>query len=134
MDTAATSVVSTESGYVEIAEIPQYNVASRFADAGPYVTNLDISLGTDGVKTIYKFNNWTPTFGKLARYNVDRLQRINKAMIAYLQRNRQRITKRPLPQLSHFSLSAEQRALQQVQQNSQDISLLNFTLKPLIGR
>ena len=134
VDTAATSVVSTESGYVEIAEIPQYNVASRFADAGPYVTNLDISLGTDGVKTIYKFNNWTPTFGKLARYNVDRLQRINKAMIAYLQRNRQRITKRPLPQLSHFSLSAEQRALQQVQQNSQDISLLNFTLKPLIGR
>ena len=129
VDTGSSNVVSTESGYVEVAEIPQYNIAERFAAAGPYVTNLDISIGTDGVKTTYKFNTWTPNFGKLARYNIDRLQRVNKAMIAYLQRNRQRVTKRPFPVIPFekrdFSGETPKRF------GRQDMGLLNFTFRSL---
>jgi len=129
VETGSSNVTATESGYVEVAEIPQYNIAERFAAGGPYVTNMDISIGTDGVKTNYKFSTWTPNFGKLARYNIDRLQRVNKAMIAYLQRNRQRVAKRPFPAIpfekKDFSGETPKRF------GRQDMGLLNFTFKSL---
>ena len=93
-------MTADESGYIELAEIPQYSIADRMDDVGPYVTNIDISIGVDGVKTNYKFNTWTPNFGKIAKYNIDRISRINKASIAFLQDQRNRITRRPLPQKS----------------------------------
>ena len=49
-------MTASETGYVELAEYPAFNIAERFGDAGPYVTNLDIGIGTGGVKTTYKFN------------------------------------------------------------------------------
>ena len=90
-------MTADESGYVELAEVPQYNVADRMEDVGPYITNIDINIGVDGVKTTYKFNTWTPNFGKIAKYNIDRISRINQASIAFLQDQRNRVTKRPLP-------------------------------------
>mgnify|MGYP003145848623 FL=1 len=87
-----------ESGYVELAEIPQYNLTQRFFETGPYVTSMDINIGTGGVTTNYKFNTWTRQFGKLAKYNVDRLSRINKNTIKFLQEQRGKFNKRPLPQ------------------------------------
>lgn len=92
------NVSGNESGYVEVAEIPNYNLAQRFAVSGPYVTNIDIVVGLDGVKTTYKFNTWTPQFGRLAKYNADRISRINKASVAFLQRQREKFLKPPFPQ------------------------------------
>ena len=89
-----------ESGYVELAEVPQYNISDRMEGAGPYITNIDINIGVDGVKTTYKFNTWTPSFGKIAKYNIDRISRINKSSIAFLQDQRNRVTVRPLPSKS----------------------------------
>jgi len=90
-------MTADESGYVELAEVPQYNIADRMEGTGPYVTNIDINIGVDGVKTTYKFNTWTPNFGKIAKYNIDRISRINKSSIAFLQDQRNRVTKRPMP-------------------------------------
>lgn len=92
------NVAGNESGYVEVAEVPAYNLAQRFAVSGPYVTNIDINIGIDGVKTTYKFNTWTPQFGKLAKYNADRISRINKSSIRFLQQQRERFFKPPFPQ------------------------------------
>ena len=86
----------SETGYVEIAEFPSYNIAERFAGSGPYVSDMSISIDTSGFKTTYKFNTWTPQFGKLAKYNIDRIARINKASLELAQRERAKITKRPL--------------------------------------
>ena len=81
-------MTASETGYVELAEYPAFNIAERFGDAGPYVTNLDISIGTGGVKTTYKFNTWTPNFGRLAKYNIDRISRINKSNLSFDQNQR----------------------------------------------
>jgi hypothetical protein len=81
-------VTGVESGYVELADLPIGNIGDRFAASGPYVTNIDVAIGTDGVKTNYKFNTWTPQWGKLAKYNADRLAKINRSTIKFLQEQR----------------------------------------------
>ncbi len=88
-------MTASETGYVEIAEFPSYNIAERFAGSGPYVSDMSFSIDTSGFKTTYKFNTWTPQFGKLAKYNIDRIARINKASLELAQRERAKITKRP---------------------------------------
>lgn len=86
---------ASETGYIEIAEFPSYNIAERFAGSGPYVSDMSFSIDTSGFKTTYKFNTWTPQFGRLAKYNIDRISRINKASLELAQRERAKITKRP---------------------------------------
>ena len=97
--TGIARMTASESGYVELAEFPAYNIADRFAGGGPYITNLDISIGDSGVKTTYKFNTWTPNFGKMAKYNIDRISRINKATLAFMQTERGKVQKKPFPKL-----------------------------------
>ena len=70
-----------ETGSVELAQEPKFNLGDRFAASGPYVTNLDIGINDGGVKTSYKFSTWTPTFGKLSKYNADRIATITKSSI-----------------------------------------------------
>jgi hypothetical protein len=89
------ALAASETGYVELAEFPAYNIAERFAGGGPYVTDMSFTIDTSGFKTTYKFNTWTPQFGKLAKYNVDRISRINKASLELAKRERDKITKRP---------------------------------------
>jgi len=91
------SIESVESGSVELALAPDFNMGDRFNTSGPYVTGMDISIGVDGYKTSYKFSTWTPNFGKLAKYNADRLSRINKAGIALAKSERAKVKQRPFP-------------------------------------
>jgi hypothetical protein len=102
-DTASAGVAvigANESGRVELAEIPEYNIAERFNSTGPYVTNMDINVATAGITTSYQFNTWTPNFGKLTKYNADRVSRIFKAPLEALRRFREKNPKRgfkPIP-------------------------------------
>ena len=89
---------AVESGSVELALEPTWNIGERFNAAGPYVSGLDISVGMDGYKTTYKFSTWTPTFGKLAKYNADRLAKVNKSGIALAKKRRDEVVRRPFPQ------------------------------------
>jgi len=96
----ASEISANESGRIELARFPEFNIADRFAGSGPYVTDMNISIGVGGLTTEYRFNTWTPNFGKLAKYNSDRISRIYKASIAALQRIRQDSPKRafePIP-------------------------------------
>lgn len=90
----ASNLEANETGRIELAEFPEYSIAERFSGSGPYVTDMSISIGTGGVTTSYQFNTWTPNFGKLTKYNSDRISRIYKATIAALQRIRQDNPKR----------------------------------------
>ena len=95
-DVGNAEMKGSETGYVEIADFPSYNIAERFAGSGPYVSDMTISIDTSGFKTTYKFNTWSPQFGRLAKYNIDRIARINKASLELAQRERAKLTKRPL--------------------------------------
>lgn len=82
---ATADMYASESGTVEVAEFPQNNIAERFAGNGPYVTKLSCKVGTDGLTTTYEFSTWTRNFGKIAKYNIDRIAAINKNKIKALR-------------------------------------------------
>jgi hypothetical protein len=80
-------IEAIETGTVELAKEPEFNLGDRFAASGPYITNLDISASMGGIKTSYKFSTFTPNFGKLNKYNADRIARINKAALQFANDN-----------------------------------------------
>ena len=90
----------SESGYCQVVGAPEVNIGERFQNTGPYVTNMDISVdATGGITTTYKFNTWTPEFGKLAKYNIDRIAKTNKTGWERAQRDRGMINKPPFPKI-----------------------------------
>lgn len=81
-------ITGVESGYIEVAGYPENNVGDRFFTSGPYVTSLDVSMGTDGYKTTYRFNTWTPEFAKVNKNIIDRFTTINKNLFRFRQDRR----------------------------------------------
>ena len=89
-----------ESGSMVLVGKPDWNLGERFASTGPYVSDISISVdATGGIKTTYQFNTWTPNFGTMTRYNIARIQDINKNTFDAGKKNRDEIEKRPLPNL-----------------------------------
>ena len=84
-DVALADLYASEAGTVELAEFPRHNYAERFNDNGPYVTSMDVGVGAGGITTSYQFSTWTRNFGKIAKYNIDRIARINKNKIKSLK-------------------------------------------------
>jgi len=89
-------VTSNESGRVRVAEKPAFNISDRLAGSGPYVTSISCSVDVGGIYTDYEFNTWTPKFGKLAKFNADRLSRIYKDTVGALKFLRGRLEKAPI--------------------------------------
>ena len=129
-DTASAGVAvigANESGRVELAEIPEYNIAERFNSTGPYVTNMDINVGTGGITTSYQFNTWTPNFGKLTKYNADKVSRIFKATLEALRRIRQKNPKRGFKPIQ-FTKSDSFELSARLQENRASIGLTAFRM------
>jgi hypothetical protein len=84
-DVSLANLYATEAGAVELAEFPRHNYAERFNENGPYITSMDVSVGIGGIQTSYQFSTWTRNFGKIAKYNIDRIARINKNKIKRLK-------------------------------------------------
>lgn len=82
-------VYENESGFIELAEEPQFNLASRFLSTGPYITTINIGIGSDGIKTTYQFNSWTKTYGRIAKYNIDRISKLQKGTFSFYKRLRE---------------------------------------------
>ena len=91
--------VQNETGTVEVTGKPTFNIADRVQGGGPYISGLDLNVGVDGTKVTYKFNSWSPQFGRMAKTNIDRIAKIRKGSLALAQRNRSNIQKKPLPKL-----------------------------------
>jgi hypothetical protein len=75
-DTGIATMEEVENGSIEVAEFPEYNIGDRLLATGPYVTNISIKIGISGMTTSYRFNTWTPDFGRLQKYNQSRVARI----------------------------------------------------------
>ena len=68
-----------EYGRVETPDPPLFDLGHQLLGSGPYVTDIQVSVGEQGVSTSYSFKTWTPRFGKLSRYWADKITRISQA-------------------------------------------------------
>lgn len=66
-----------ETGSIEVPGSPTLGLGSQLLDGGPYITNISVSIGENGVTTRYNMETWTPRFGKMSKTNIDRINRIN---------------------------------------------------------
>ena len=87
---------NSESGEIEIAELPSVSLAEKIGGNGPYLSQISISVSTSQVTTKYTFETWTLDFGKIAKYNTDRISRINKNTMKFLQEIRGKSKNPPL--------------------------------------
>lgn len=118
-----------ETGSIELADMPAFNIGERFATGGPYVSGMDINATpTGGVTTTYKFNTWTPEFGKLSKYNLDRIAKINKTAWARAQKLRSEIEKPPFPKFKFEKTNFDMRDKSQT--SHMDASGLATLFKP----
>ena len=119
-----------ETGSIEVHGAPLNNIGERFVSTGPYVTDMSISVDVSGgVKTSYKLSTYTPTFGKLAKYNIDRMGRINKNIWAAAKKQRDKIEKRPLPKHKFEKTDFSDGPLAQNRFNADDAAAINWGIK-----
>jgi hypothetical protein len=71
---------SAELGSIEVPGIPTLSLGDQLLNGGPYITNLSVNIGENGVTTTYNMQTWTPRFGKLSKSNIDRITRISKSI------------------------------------------------------
>jgi hypothetical protein len=94
---------------------------------------MSISVGTGGINTSYEFNTWTPNFGKLTKYNADRIGRIYKATLDALNRFSQDNPKRPLQPRPFKVASASQAKSSRSEQNRASAGFSMFRFFPRFG-
>ncbi len=70
----------TEAGHVTLAGLPQFNVGDTLVAGGPNLSNIQVSIGNNGVTTTYRMQTFTKRFGDFGRLNDERLKRIGNKM------------------------------------------------------
>lgn len=75
---AAANLQWLETGSVEYPDIPVLQLGDQLLQSGPYISDVQVDISENGAKTVYRMSSWTPRFGKLAKYNADRMQKIAK--------------------------------------------------------
>ena len=101
---AVTSVQQQESGSVELVGPPAYSLGDTLESGGPNLTNLEVSFGTNGVTTNYRFASTTPRFGVFSKQNADRLQRASLAMVE-VRRNTRKALNRAVAALTTIAIA-----------------------------
>jgi len=91
---------------------------------------MSISVGTGGINTSYEFNTWTPNFGKLTKYNADRIGRIYKATLDALNRFSQDNPKRPLQPRPFKVANSSQKKSSRSEQNRTSAGFSMFSVLP----
>jgi hypothetical protein len=77
-----------ESGSVEVAGAPQISIGGQLISGGPYITDINVNVGVDGVTTLYRMETWTRRFGKWAKSNEERLGRFGRLAREARRQNR----------------------------------------------
>ena len=68
----------SETGSVTVPGAPTINLGAQLAASGPNVSDISCSIGQDGLTTTYNMRLYTPDFGKLRRYNIERISKLGK--------------------------------------------------------
>jgi len=67
-----------ESGTIEFPDVPSQNLGSQLLSTGPYVTNIQVSIGQGGCTTTYRMEMWKPKFGTLNKSIADTVAKMGK--------------------------------------------------------
>lgn len=89
-------IAESETGFLELAELPQYGLADKFFGEGPYITSMGISVSANGFNTTYNFQNWTKKFAQFARYNIDQFTK-GRSHIFQFQKQLRDLFRNPVP-------------------------------------
>ena len=57
---------------------------------GPNITNIQINIGENGFTTNYTLSTFSPSFGRFAKYNANRLKIIGRQRTSFLKAQRER--------------------------------------------
>ena len=81
-----------ESGSIEYPGSPTFSFGQQLIAAGPYITNINTTVGSDGMKTTYRMEVWTPRYGKLSKSFTDRAVKIAQTQNSIRRRLRGRVS------------------------------------------
>lgn len=85
------------TGSVTFAGVPVVPVGDLLISGGPYLTDLQVSIGQNGAMTTYTFNTWTKQFGVTAKETLDEIRRskmlMNKQHKAMFQASKKSFSK-----------------------------------------
>jgi len=68
----------SEAGSVTFPGVPRNQLGSQLLSGGPYVTNIQVNIGQEGVTSSYQMNTWTPNPYGTDKNNIDRITKISK--------------------------------------------------------
>jgi hypothetical protein len=93
---------TNETGTIELADIPRWNLTDKIYDSGPYINDMHISISADGgIMTRYNFSNWSQRSGKLAVYNYNKMIKSRENSFKYLTEIRNKTDLAKLPPVNH---------------------------------
>ena len=74
---AGISTMNTdEHGDVEVVGFPALNLGDRLqGGAGPYLTDINVTVSPDKITSRYSFKTWKVDFGKIAKWQTDQFKR-----------------------------------------------------------
>jgi hypothetical protein len=68
----------SEVGGFTMPGAPIISLGRTIINNGPQVTNLDVSVGSDGVQTTYQMRTFTPNYGSFAKAKLDQMSKVGK--------------------------------------------------------
>lgn len=71
-------LVSERGGFVVPAAPSGVALAKSLGDAGPLVTNISVDVSQAGIKTTYKMDLYTASFGKMQKQKLDNLSNVSR--------------------------------------------------------
>jgi len=74
--TATFGMGHEESGDVKFTGIPKAQLGKVLVAGGPYVTDVNVTISDSDISTAYTMKTWTVNFGKLLKYNEERIQSV----------------------------------------------------------
>lgn len=72
-----TNMQVSENGNLEVPDSPSVLLGGQLIANGPYVTDINTSIGSQGVTTTYTLQTWTNRFGRLNKTFIDRMQKFS---------------------------------------------------------
>lgn len=75
--TSSTNQQSIVSANIVVAGLPDYSLGDVIGAVGPNLTRVNIQYGTQGVQTTYNIETFVNRPGTIAKYNLDRIRRVN---------------------------------------------------------
>lgn len=66
-----------ESGQLSVAGVPEMNLGQLLDGNGPSVTDISMTIGASGIKTLYTFRTFSPRNGEMSKQFADRLRGVS---------------------------------------------------------